>query len=257
MPETLKTDSLEMTWSSTPWDEAVCHFPVLQINYIRVYGRNASFDIGSFEKRRDELGVCLVSCRLPHDSLKESMLLEDHGFRFIEMVFTPEFDLTDFKVESETGLLPVSRATESDLPRLLDIAHTAFQNERFKMDQRLNPAISDQRFCNWVRSSLHHPTQLLYALKDGAHIIGFFVTEFLADGTCYWHLNAIAPDAQGQGYGRRVWLSMLDHAARSGSKRVHSSIAARNHRVLNLYARLGFHFLPPTMTFHWVRPQSH
>lgn len=244
-----------MTWLQPLWDEIACGFPVFQIVTMQVLGQDACCDIEQFERERDMQGVGLVSCRLPHDSLKESMLLEDRGFRFIEMVFTPELDLAGFQAGKEAGLLTVCRATAADMTRLLGIARQAFQNERFKMDPRLDPAFSDQRFCNWVSSSLHHSTQELYTVKDDARVVAFFVTEALADGTCYWHLNAVAPDAQGQGYGRRVWLSMLDQAARTGTKRVRSSIAARNHRVLNLYARLGFSFLPPSMTFHWVRPQ--
>ena len=255
MSEFLNTSALTINWSQAPWDEAVCGFPVLQITDMQVLGIDANTDIQQFEQVRDNLCAGLVSCRLPHDSLKESMLLEDRGFRFIEMVFTPELDLAGFQAGKEAGLLTVCRATAADMTRLLGIARQAFQNERFKMDPRLDPAVSDQRFCNWVSSSLHHSTQELYTVKDDARVVAFFVTEALADGTCYWHLNAVAPDAQGQGYGRRVWLSMLDHAARAGATRVRSSIAARNHRVLNLYARLGFSFLPPSMTFHWVRPQ--
>jgi RimJ/RimL family protein N-acetyltransferase len=85
-------------------------------------------------------------------------------------------------------------------------------------------------------------------------LVAFFVTELLPDGTCYWHLNAVAPGVQGKGYGLRAWLTMLRHARDSGARRVRTSIAARNHRALNLYARLGFRFSPPLMTFHWVRP---
>jgi RimJ/RimL family protein N-acetyltransferase len=256
MYEFVNTTSLILTWSKAPWDEVVCGFPVLQITNVQVLGNDANIDIRQFARVRDKLDACLVSCRLPHDSLKESMLLEEHGFRFIEMVLFPELDLAGFNAGAVDRLLPVSRATESDMPRLLDIARAAFLNERFKMDHRLDPAISDQRFCNWVNSSLRHPTQELYTVKDGSCIVAFFVIESLSDGTCYWHLNAVAPDAQGQGYGRCVWLSMLDQAARAGAKRVRSSIAARNHRVLNLYAKLGFSFLPPMMTFHWVRPKQ-
>ena len=253
MSEQIDTPALVMTWSLAPWEEAVCGFPVIQITNIQVLGPGAGTDILRFEQMRDAIGAGLVSSRLPHDSLKESMLLEDHGFRFIEMLHAPELDLRKFKADANAGLLPVRRASTDDLPPLLEIARTAFNNERFKMDPRLDPSISDQRFQNWVASSLHHPSQELYVVSDGARIIAFFVTELLSDGTCYWHLNAIAPDVQGQGYGRRVWLSMLEHAAGSGVKRVRTSIATRNHRVLNLYARLGFTFLPPSMTFHWVR----
>ena len=36
-------------------------------------------------------GVGLASCRLACERLRESMLLEEIGFRFIEMVYQPEF----------------------------------------------------------------------------------------------------------------------------------------------------------------------
>jgi len=242
-----------MAWLYPPWDEAVCGWPVMQITHLQVNGPNAEADMLQFEQVRDAIGAGLVSCRLPHDKMGESMLLEAHGFRFIEMLYAPEIALANFNADGNAGLLSVSRAAMSDLPTLLEIARTAFNNERFKIDPRLDPSISDQRFQNWVASSLHHATQELYVIRDGTRVIAFFVTEQLKDGTCYWHLNAVAPDAQGQGYGRRVWLSMLKQASKAGAQRVRTSIAARNHRVLNLYARLGFTFLPPSMTFHWVR----
>lgn len=256
MSEQLNTSSLRMTWSQAPWDEVVCGFPVLQITAMEVHGANAGGDMQIFERERDRLGAGLVSCRLPHECLTESMLLEDHGFRFIEMLYGPELDLSTFNIDEHVAPLAVARAYEDDLPTLLDIARTSFHNERFKMDPRLDPNVSDQRYQNWVASSLRHPTQELYVIRDGARRIAFFVTELLNDGTCYWHLNAVAPDAQGQGYGRRVWLSMLNQASKSGARRVRTSIVARNHRVLNLYARLGWHFPPPSMTFHWVRSRS-
>lgn len=256
MSEQLNTSSLQMTWSQAPWDEAVCGFPVLQITALEVHGTNAGNDMQIFERERDRLGAGLVSCRLPHECLTESMLLEDHGFRFIEMLYAPELDLSTFNINENVALLEVDRAREDDLPTLMGIARTSFHNERFKMDPRLDPDVSDQRYQNWMASSLRHPTQELYAICDGERRIAFFITELLDDGTCYWHLNAVAPDAQGQGYGRRAWLSMLNHASKGGARRVRTSIVARNHRVLNLYASLGFHFSPPSMTFHWVRSRS-
>jgi len=46
---------------------------------------------------------------------------------------------------------------------------------------------------------------------------------------------------------------MLHQAREAGAQRVRTCIVARNHRVLNLYAGLGFRFPPPQMTFHWVK----
>lgn len=253
MSDQVNTSSLQMTWSQAPWDQVVCGFPVLQITALEVLGPNAGDDMQIFERERDRLGSGLVSCRLPHDCLTESMLLEDHSFRFIEMLYAPELDLPTFTIDAHVAQLAVARARDDDLPALLAIARTSFHNERFKMDPRIDPNVSDLRYQNWVASSLRHPTQELYVICDGVRRIAFFITELLNDDTCYWHLNAVAPDAQGQGYGRRVWLSMLNQATKAGAQRVRTSIVARNHRVLNLYARLGFYFPPPSMTFHWVR----
>jgi GNAT superfamily N-acetyltransferase len=254
MAEQFNSASLRMTWSEAPWDQVVCGFPVLQITAMEIRGPSAGEDFRIFEHARDNIGAGLVSCRLPHQSMPESMLLEEHGFRFIEMVYRPELELSKIAPESVDAKLAVSRACDSDMPTLLEIAGSAFRNERFRMDPRLDPTASDQRYQNWVASSQRHATQQLYVVRDAARVVAFFVTELLDDGTCYWHLNALAPDAQGQGYGRRVWSTMLEQARKAGAGRVSSSIVARNVRVLGLYARLGFQFAPPTMTFHWVGP---
>lgn len=256
MSEQINTPSLQMAWSQAPWDAVVCGFPVWQITSMKIQGENAGCDMQAFEDERDRHGVGLVSCRLPHACMEESMLLEDHGFRFIEMVFQPEIKLTNFNGNHKNSLLKICPAREIDLPILLGIAGTAFHNERFKMDPRLDPAISGLRYQNWVSSSFDHPAQDLFALFNGEQHIGFFVTELLNDSTCYWHLNAIAPASQGNGLGRRAWISMLNQAATTGAQRVRTSIAARNQRVLNLYASLGFCFAQPSMTFHWTRPQG-
>ena len=253
MPSQLNGGSLRLAWSLAPWDEAVCGFPVLQITDIEVHGADADSDLQVFEGERDRIGAGLVSCRLPHECMRESMLLEDHGFRFIEMVYRPGLELAKLPVGAGDTGLSVFDASDRDMPRLLEIARTAFRSERFRMDPRLDPDISDQRYQNWVASSRGHASQELQVIRDGERTIAFFVTEMLSDGTCYWHLNAVAPEAQGQGYGRRVWLCMLQQASLLGAQRVQTSIAARNSKVLNLYARLGFQFSPPTMTFHWIR----
>lgn len=252
-PECIDTPDLLLEWSEAPWDTAVYGRPVLQITRLERRGPGASDAMSSFEQARDALGALLVSCRLEHDRLRESMLLEDHGFRFIEMLYQPELMLSDQNALPEETLI-AKKARIDDLPAVLEIAGNAFRNERFHVDPRLDPSLGDRRYCNWVRSSLDHPSQELHVLRDGGEIVSFFVLEMQADGTCYWHLNAVTPNAQGRGYGQRAWQTMLHQASLHGADRVQTCIVARNYRVLNLYAKLGFRFPPPLMTFHWVGP---
>ncbi len=248
----IDTPALQLSWSEAPWDSVLFGAPVLQISALALRDAGAADDIDTFVRARDRAGALLVSCRLRHDQLAESMLLEQIGFRFIEMLYQPERELTALAAASHG--LQVCRATADDMPEILDAAGSAFGNERFHMDPRLSSAIGDIRYQNWVRSSLEHPVQRLHALRDGDTLVAFFVTEMRADGTCYWHLTAVAPGLQGRGYGRRAWEAMLEQARSEGASRVQTCIVARNHRVLNLYARLGFRFPPPLMTLHWVRP---
>lgn len=253
MPELIDTESLRLKWTRAPWDEAVCPFPVLQIDEIEVRGAAARDDMRAFEDERARIGAGLVSCRIAHHKLAESMLLETCDFRFIEMLYAPQLDLTALGPSLDSDELTIANAREEDMPALLRIAGSAFQNERFKMDPRLDPEISDRRFQNWVASTPDHPTQQLYVISDHGRLIAFFIVEMQVDGTCYWHLNAVAPEVQGQGYGRRAWTAMLHHARHSGAQRVRTSVVARNTRVLCLYARLGFVLPGPAMTFHWVK----
>jgi len=249
----LDTPRLFLAWEEAPWDSAIFGAPVLQISRILVRDKDAAQDMLAFEADRDRLRVALVSCRMSCDQMRESILLEQRGFRFIEMLYQPVLaDLHAVPRQVETGLV-VEKACQAQLPILEGIAGQAFRNERFHVDPLLDPALGDQRYRSWVRNSFAHASQRLWAIRDTERIVAFFVTEMLGEGTCYWHLNAVARECQGQGYGKRVWQLMIEHARKQGASRIRTSIVARNYRVLNLYARLGFRFPQPLMTFHWVR----
>lgn len=248
-------DALRLAWSEAPWDSAVFGAAVLQVTEVVAGNDRARAHelMARFEAARDAARVPFVSCRLPHDRLRESMLLEAHGFRFIEMLFHPEYpDLQRARLPEAAGLT-VQDAVASDLAWAVEVAGHAFGNERFHVDPRLPSGLGDRRYQNWVRSTLGHPKQRLMIIRDGREPVAFFIIEALEDGSCYWHLTAVAPGRQGQGYGFRVWATMLAQARDSDAARVRTSIVARNHRVMNLYGRLGFRFSPPAMTFHWLR----
>lgn len=251
------TTYIFLEWTEATWDTAIFGYPVLQITKIGLRTLEADSSFRAFEAERDRIKAGLVSCRLSHERMQESMFLEEHGFRFIEMVYQPELDnLEGVENLSESGVYATKVAEVEELPTVMEIAGSAFRNERFHMDPRLDSVLGDQRYRNWVETSVNHPTQRLYIVRDGGQIVAFFVTEMMPDKTCYWHLNAVAPGAQGKGYGKRAWITMLQLAQQQGAKRVRTCIVARNYRVLNLYARLGFRFPPPLMTFHWVKTSA-
>jgi RimJ/RimL family protein N-acetyltransferase len=249
----LSAPGLRLTAAVVPWDTEVFGFPVAQIYTLEVTDPLlcATEAYQGFQAWLDTNQVRVASCRLPHDRLRESMFLEAQGFRFVEMVLHPRIEALG-GLEIPVDCITIVPAQEADLAALQGIAERAFSHERYHLDPRLESYLADLRYGRWVRNSLNHPRQRLLKVLDGERLVACFIVEARKKGEVYWHLTAVSPEYQGQGYGRRVWQAMLRRHGEEGFESVTTTISARNVAVLNLYARLSFRFLPPEMTFHWV-----
>jgi GNAT superfamily N-acetyltransferase len=252
--ERIDSAGLALEFAVVPWDTAIFGFGVGQITRIAVReARSAGQEFDRFSEWVDRQRLSLVSCRLPHDALVESMFLEARGFRFVEMTLHPY--LADVQCASPPDDPLVAMAADAaDLPVLEAIADTAFTHERIYMDPRLGPELSDRRYRSWIRTSLLEPRpaeRVVKFLSDG-QVAGFFVEETL-DDCRYWRLTALAQTFRGGGFGRRVWTTAILKAKADGVRQIRTTIAARNSRVMGLYGRLGFRFEPPNMTLHWSR----
>lgn len=226
----------------------------MQVDKIEV--RNSVKALPQLEEILNELnedGIALISCRLPHSSINESMLLESAGFKFIEMVLHPFLNSI---VENEfyaSELIDVRDAHGDELSDLSRIAEVAFKNDRFSVDFRIPNHTSAQRYKNWVLSCEDHLNQKVMKFSKDKDVVGFFIIEEDAVARkAFWHLTAIAPKYHGQGLGTKCWESMLAvHKSRNITE-VLTTISARNTPVLNLYSKLNFRFKNPEMSFHWV-----
>lgn len=236
-----------------PWDTAAFGFPVAEISRFELGAHGAEAGLlADFEAWCADRRIHLVSCRLDHLRLPESMALEMLGFRFVEMVLTPRLDTLD-DIDPPRHQIEIEDATPLDLPEIEAIAATAFTTGRFLLDPRLDPALSHGRYASWVRTSLDDPRQTLSAARLDGRLVGFFIVEVHPDQSVYWHLTAVAPDWQGRGVGRSLWRTMLLRHRAAGATSVRTTISVHNPAVMNLYARLGFRFDSPRMTFHWLR----
>lgn len=251
----IEVPGLLLEFSRVPWDEAACGFPVAQVSRL-VLGEPEPESLcqawSRFEAWRDAAQVRLVSCRIGAEHLREGFWLESVGFRFVEMVLQPSIDLATVPDATDPAL-EISRVGLDEIGPIAGIAAVAFVTDRFSIDQRLPRGASGKRYRRWVESVPHHATQRLYRAKVDGVVAGFFVSERMADGSCYWHLTAVDPAVQGRGYAKRIWRAMLSQARSEGAVRVTTTIAVRNIPVLNLYAGLGFRFGALSSTYHWVR----
>jgi len=245
--------ALALEYALVPWDSRIFGFTVAQISAISVEdvaAAGADFDV--FNAWRDAHQVALVSCRLAHDRLRESMLLEAQGFRFVEMVYPMRCSWVEAAAFSPSDLT-IGRATLADLEAIQEIGAAAFATGRFNMDPRIGPELGGKRYAVWVANSLHSQSQVVVKALLGDQLVGFFIYENRPDDSAYWHLTAVSPAHQGQGIGAILWREMIMLHKRDARRRIDTVVSARNTPVLNLYAKLGFRFESPQMTFHWSR----
>lgn len=237
-----------------PWDSEIFGFPVAQINRMELTeGAQASVVLREFDAWCAGQGVRLVSCRLDHAQLRESMALEEAGFRFVEMVYEPRLDLIDH-LAAPRRVVHVGDATENDLESIEEIAYSAFTTGRFLLDWRLPPELSRRRYAAWVRTSFEGQDHTVLKAQVDGELIGFFVVEARPDRSVYWHLTAVAPRWQGKGIGVSLWRTMLLRHRAEGATSVTTTISGHNPPALNLYAGIGFKFGAAQMTFHRLSP---
>lgn len=248
---TLNNQSLSLDAAIVPWDSESIGVSVGQINRIKIKKKSVFSDaLTEFEKWRDLNNIKIISCRLDHDSLSEACFLEEQGFHFIEMLYP--VSIRNINLLNYPESMAIEPANESDLAQIQYIAKHAFSTGRFNVDPHLTSEVGGRRYAKWVLNSFNDPCQQVVKASDEHGIIGFFITEDIGQGNIYWHLTAIAPEKQGLGLGKRLWRSMIMRHHAEGFTGIRTLISARNIAVINLYAKLGFCFDAPMMTFHWV-----
>ena len=245
----LESDSLRLEARRVSWDSELLGYPVAEIVVFELNGVECHSEFQRFASWVEVGDYGMISCRLPHERLSESEILERNGFRFIEMVLHPTIDsLQDLNFEDQ-GIL-VSQVEDVDIRSIGEIAEKAFRFERFHIDPYLSREIGNTRYGRWIINCQNDNKQQMLKAMLGDKIIGFFLVEYKMN-LVYWHLTAMSPEFQGRGLGERVWSAMLAKHKADGYLQILTTISARNTPVLNLYSKLNFRFRPPEMTFHW------
>lgn len=252
-PLKIRSKTLNMDYFLVPWDTEIIGRPVAEINRFEVIdSERAKSHYARFEEWREKHNIDLCSCRISHDSLVESAFLQEHGFRFIELNYRPELRGLQQQQFSDDSI-EIVLAQEEDQECLAQIAANIFKHGRFHQDLLLGVKIGDERYKIWLLNSFSRSSQFVYKCLIEDEIVGFFVTEYSDNNQCNWVLVGLAPGFEGRGIGTRVWKAMMRFHQADGMESIVTSISSHNSAALNLYAKLGFRFPRPLVTFHWHR----
>ncbi|HET6602828.1 MAG TPA: ribosomal protein S18-alanine N-acetyltransferase [Xanthomonadaceae bacterium] len=78
-----------------------------------------------------------------------------------------------------------------------------------------------------------------WVLEQAGEVIGYAILT-VAAGEAHLLNVCVVPDAQGNGYGRRIMKRMIDLARYAQAERVFLEVRPTNQRAIGLYGRLGF-----------------
>jgi RimJ/RimL family protein N-acetyltransferase len=246
------SDDLIISAKYVPWDSITFGYPCAQITMFKCHTTsNLNSIISDFFSWINDLGIKHITCRIPIEDTDEIIALQKIGFFFIETVIHPVHS-NILSIADVTTHLSITPADHLDIDRIAEIAECAFNNERYHADSHVSSELANKRYGNWVRGVFQHPsTQVLYKINNNAGIVGFFIIEESAQCHAYWHLTAIHPSIQGLGLGELAWRSVMNMHKLSNISAVRTTITSKNTRVMNLYAKLGFRFENPEVTFHY------
>lgn len=251
--EKLEAPDAEASVYIIPWDSEIFGVPVAELDSIRFKNHRSGIaiieEISAWADRHD---VHLFSTRIAQHEMQTALLLQEHGFRAIEINYRPFFGNLQ-ETEFEDYGFQVLEADETDMERLIGIAGRVFSAGRFHNDPRIGPTLGNKRYATWMRNSYTHPRQKIEKIVEGDRLVGAFVTELRDNGAMMWWLTVLAEEFMGKGVAKPTWMTMMSHAKRLGANAIETSISSHNMIVQNLYVSLGYRFTEPLWSLHWLR----
>lgn len=225
----------------TPWDERALGFVTAEVT---------GFDIASVEQATALLtelehwcvgqSVRYLFGRIDAMHVVAKTALLQHGYQFVETSLTVSRSGFAHLPAVPRGMLPVLRpATAADVAELRRIAATDFAHGRFLEDPAIDPVLAAGRTANWIEDLVN--TGQAYVAESRGRTIGFHAervdeerrsADLLLTGATGPYAMLALP----------LWITALEALAARDIQQCSTLVSAANTGILNLYARLGFHF---------------
>jgi GNAT superfamily N-acetyltransferase len=247
-----------LRYAKIPWDSESFAHPIYELQCERtahpLLRRHLPALLESFATDRPVLAWAKIAL----NEVALGSVLTEHGFYPVETMVELHLPLDRFQpVVSRTPQgLTLRPATSEDLPRLQQLARSAFYADRFHVDHNLDRRGADERFGRWIDRAMRDCEPVfVYEDHSRASPLGFFHVREVSRNpkTIDLSLGAIDAAYQKLGFGLLLYQSVLTECKSRGYTIAETRVSINNLDVLNVFARLGCSFLNPVLTFHWYR----
>lgn len=195
-------------------------------------------------------GVRCLTALVDADQIETIGVAEDLGFRCYDV--RVELDRQIEGPQGSPGVLGLRVATECDLPNLEPIADRRFSISRFAADPHFPDVLVGRLYVEWLRRGLRTESRVLLVTSE---LEGFVVCCLERNGGLGTiELIAVAPEAEGNGFGDRLVRGAEALFADAGLKRARVVTQGRNLSAQRLYQRHGYRTAGVALWFHRWAP---
>lgn len=242
-PGQLEYGPHRLTARLTPWDERALHMRTAEFQHLHVdeaQPETAASLFDNMEQWCNERSVRYVFGRIDARQTSAKTALLRAGYTQVECSITlSRAGFAGLPRIPERMRVKLCPASDRDQDQLSDIARTEFVHGRFLEDPAISDTHARERSANWIADlTAQH---LAYVARSGEHTIGFHAERVSPDGR-HADLILTGTSARYAMLSIPLWVSALESLADRGVETCSTLVSAANTGVINLYARLGFHF---------------
>ena len=241
-----------------PWDSDLYEFPVAQLLAEEVRLKDLEAHVGAWLDSLSAGGTPhLAVCKLGSVEIAKIRVLTQLGFYYVECIAALRWELSRvplLTVAGEEDNLRLRPAEVADIPRLMEIAGTAFSADRLHLDPALPQHKADERMRRWIEQSVRGGERIDVCTEVGhPEALGFISYSKAGDRCLRVNLTAVAADLQytslAGGMGHRSFLSLRS----AGYETLVADVSLNNLSMLNLVLSFGGRIRKVHTTLHSFR----
>jgi ribosomal protein S18 acetylase RimI-like enzyme len=249
--------------SEIPWETRNLGIRSFAIDACFINNPDSGLLHETISRKIDEHGDIFIQARTGKAGMLVAPILQRADFYFVETALVPytvirKNDALHRFLADKGAFVParydlhalevfqVEKNDDAFYEAIREIAGESFTDDRFHLDLNCSKEIADRRYSYWVEDLLRDAAVDFDILRFSEETIAFMARKennLLLAGFSRKYANS--------GLGDFFWLSVLEQMMREGTTQVQTMISTNNIPVLNLYARIGFKFKDPSVTFHY------
>lgn len=245
------SDSATATCRLLEWDTGFFGFRIGRVEQTRLTETDLERILSWSERER----ITCLYFEAAADDPVTIQLAERAGFHLVDVRMELELCPLHVRPElEETASLSCRAAINTDVPRLQEIARTAFTDTRYYFDERFPRERCAALYSTWVeRSCCGDLATSVRVAEESGQPIGFLTCQMDAHAGGRIGLFGIEASAIGRGIGSALLADSLRWFATQETERVATTTQGRNTRAQRLYQRAGFTTARVSLFYHLWR----